>query len=232
MDIKSEKEIIQEIHDSYDDANINILNWAYNIINNQNEDVKKGERLAKLGFINTFKAITSKKEIQLKLEAEKKAKLIEYYNINYPFNKFITREEVSKINSKYNLVCVTADCYLMDIPEKNLIEIENFKIKDDNYLVYQAEIDDWKYSQTFNFLEKDELFNHYTNVKEEPFYISCPKNEADIKDGYIVKEDGFVLKDKEIKDPIVLKPVKGGFLIVTKWGLEAEDNLTINQNFN
>ena len=120
-----------------------------------------------------------------------------------------------------------------DIPEKNLSEIENFKIKDSKDLVYQAVLDDWKYRETFNFLTKKESSEKkFTEIQEEPFYISCPAKEANIKSGYIVKEDGFVLKEKEVKDPIVLKPVVGGFLIVTKWGLESEDIDLINPNFN
>jgi hypothetical protein len=140
---KSDNEIIQEIHDSYDNAHKDIISWANDIISNANtDDIKKGERLAKLGFINTIKAKFSEKEIKLKQEAEDKANLINYYNINYPFNKFITKEQVSQINKKYNLVCVTADCYLMDIPEKNLQEIENFKIKNNKDLVFQGVLDE------------------------------------------------------------------------------------------
>lgn len=231
---KSDNEIIQEIHDSYDNAHKDIISWANDIISKANtEDINKGERLAKLGFINTIKAKFSEKEIRLKKEAKEKADLINYYNINYPFNKFITREQVAEINKKYNLVCVTADCYLMDIPEKNLQEIENFKIKNNKDLVFQGVLDDWKYKETLNFLtEKECRDKKLIEVKEESLYISCPKSEAKINSNYSIKEDGFVLKDKEVKDPIVLKPVVGGFLIVTKWGLEASDEITINQNLN
>lgn len=232
--IKSDNEIIQEIHDSYDNAHEEIISWANDIISKANtEDINKGERLAKLGFINTIKAKFSEKEIKLKKEAKEKAELINYYNIHYPFNKFISREQVSQINKKYNLVCVTADCYLEDIPEKSLQEIENFKIKNNKDLVFQGVLDDWKYKETFNFLTIEECENRkLIEVKEEGLYISCPKSEAKINSGYSVKEDGFVLKDKEVKDPIVLKPVVGGFLIVTKWGLEASDEIVINQNLN
>ena len=234
QDTKSNNEVVQEIHDSYDKAHEDILSWANNIIAQANtEDINKGERLAKLGFINTIKAKFSEKEIKLKKEAKEKADLINYYNIHYPFNKFITREQVAQINKKYNLVCVTADCYLMDIPEKNLQEIENFKIKNNKDLVFEGVLDDWKYKETFNFLTKDECKEKkLIRIKEESLYISCPKSEVKINTGYSIREDGFALKDKEVKDPIVLKPVVGGFLIVTKWGLEASDELVINQNLN
>ena len=47
--IKSDNEIIQEIHDSYDNAHEEIISWANDIISKANtEDINKGERLAKL----------------------------------------------------------------------------------------------------------------------------------------------------------------------------------------
>jgi hypothetical protein len=108
-----------------------------------------------------------------------------------------------------------------------------FKIKNNKDLVFQGVLDDWKYKETFNFLTEEECKNRkLIEVKEEGLYISCPKSEAKINSNYSIKEDGFVLKDKEVKDPIVLKPVVGGFLIVTKWGLEASDEITINPNLN
>lgn len=33
-------------------------------------------------------------------------------------------------------------------------------------------------------------------------------------------------------DPVVLKPIKGGYLILTAWGDEASDELVVNQKFN
>lgn len=231
---KSNNEIIQEIHDSYDEAYISILSWAKSIIEKENNvDILKGERLINLGFTNTIKAIFSEKEIKLKKEAKEKAELINYYLINYPFQKFITNNDVKNINKKYNLVCVTSDCYIGDIPEKNLEEIENFKIKNKKDLLYQVTLNHNKYIETFNFIEYEESLNEiYTDRKEEPFYISCPQSETIVRRGYSVREDGFILKDKEIKDPIVLKPVVGGFLIITKWGLEGNDKSLTNETLN
>jgi hypothetical protein len=228
-------QIIMEIHNSYDSSVDKLLAEAKEILANcQTEDIKKGERLSKLGFTNSIKAKQSEEVLRKKAEAENQAKLIDYYKFNYPNQKFITREQVSKINKKYGLVCVTADCYKMDIPEKNLREIEAFSLKEGDE-VYCVSINSWKYSHALNFQVKGE----YTiidkdadiHVSEEPFYISCPPSEAIIKNGYSVREDGFILKD-EIKDPIVMKPVNGGFLIVSKWGLEASDEIVVNERMN
>jgi hypothetical protein len=227
-------DIILEIHKSYDTSVDRLLSEAKEILANcETEDIKKGERLLKLGFINSTKAKQSEETLRKKKEVETKAKLIEYYKFHYPNQKFITREQVAEINKKYGLVCVTADCYKMDIPEKNLREIEAFSLKEGDE-VYNVHISNWKFTQTYNFQPKG-TWSHPDadiHVSEEPFYISCPPSEAIIKRGYSVREDGFVLKDKEIKDPIVLKPVNGGFLIVSKWGLEASDEIVINERMN
>ena len=232
---KSMQEIIQEIHDAYDNSCEQTLIWAKDILaNTDTEAVKKGERLLSLGFKGSEKAVKAKKEIEARKQAEEKAALVNYYKINYPFNKFITKDQVSEINNKYGLVCVTADCYKADIPEKNLQDIENFKAREEDKVYSVTETDVWnKSSFTKNFVPKEEI-NFKDNCIEaeiEPFYISCPPHEAEIKRGYSTKSDTFVSKDP-VEDPIVLQPVKGGFLIVTKWGLEAEDPMLQNETLN
>ena len=226
--------IILEIHKSYDSSVDKLLAEAKDILAKcETEDIAKGERLSKLGFINSIKAKQSEEILRKKAEVEQRAKLIEYYKFNYPNQKFITREQVAEINKKYGLVCVTADCYKMDIPEKNLREIEAFSLKKGDE-VYCVELDTGKYNHTYNFQSKSDWYIKDPDlvITEEPFYISCPPSEAIIKNGYSVREDGFLLKDIEVKDPIVLKPVNGGFLIISKWGLEASDEIVINEKMN
>lgn len=56
---------------------------------------------------------------------------------------------------------------------------------------------------------------------------------APAKDFYTqgMKVEGHKLV-QDIKDPIVLQPVTGGYLIVSKWGLEAEDPALLNEKQN
>jgi len=43
-------------------------------------------------------------------------------------------------------------------------------------------------------------------------------------------KEGYKLERKiEIPDPVVLQPVKGGYLILTAWGDEASDPLVMNE---
>ena len=41
--------------------------------------------------------------------------------------------------------------------------------------------------------------------------------------------EGYKLEKKHIPDPVVLQPVKGGYLILTAWGDEASDPLVVNE---
>jgi hypothetical protein len=45
-------------------------------------------------------------------------------------------------------------------------------------------------------------------------------------------KEGYKLEKKHIPDPVVLQPVKNGYLILTAWGNESEDELVVNQKFN
>lgn len=230
---KTANEIIQEIHDSYDNACNETISWSKDVIGKCNTDtIQKAERLHKLGFTGTKTAQEGADLLKQKTVAEEKARLIEYYTIHYPNQKFITREQVGVINKKYGLICIEASQYIGDIPEKNLAEIEAFVVKDEDKVYQLLSWDKWGHS-TLNFLSKEdaELYSRNAHKKEEPLYISCPKADANIKDGYSAKEDGFVLKDP-VEDPIVMQPVKGGFLIISKWGLEGQDASLVNEIMN
>jgi hypothetical protein len=58
------------------------------------------------------------------------------------------------------------------------------------------------------------------------FKICAPQTDFNTS-GYVVKE-GYIL----VYDPVVLQPVRDGYLIVTAWGIEGTDELVINQNQN
>lgn len=235
---KSVQEIIQEIHDAYDGSAKAILEESQKVIaESDTADINKGERLAKLGFTGTKKAVSTERAIQLKKRAEDNAKLVQYYTQTYPFNKFITKEQVAEINKKYGLVCVPVAWYNADVPEKNLREIENFQVKEEDRS-FQFTYSNWKGGFQRNhltqqeFLENEKVFKEGFSGGPEGLYISCPESEADIPSnmGYYYDKQGFV--QRKIEDPIVLQPVIGGFLIVSKWGLEAQDPDLINIKLN
>jgi hypothetical protein len=194
---KDPQVIVAEIHNSFDTAGDKLLNDAKNILSGS-YDIEKGERLKKIGFGSTKKAVEASIIINKKKEMEELAKLIGYYQMYYPNNKFITESKTKEICQKYGLLCAQSKYYISDIPEKNLTEIENFKLRQEDMVGDKLKI--------------------CASVKD------FNTENMQITDGYKL--------ELNLPDPIVLQPVNGGYLIVSKWGLEAEDNSLANEKMN
>lgn len=256
------KEVL-EIHHEFSIAAERLLIEAKSAIDKAaTKDVEKVERLEKLGFkqanqVSELKPIIKKAEV-----SKEQIELLKYYQFNYPNNKFITEEQVKAICYKWNLVCGDVDRYKGFVPEKNLVEIEKFSLKDtdknimpvydrnDNIVGYVAPSDfteeyNYNYCKTHgsmyvsfkgnaivNVRGGEEKFGEFARVRNE---ISKLKICAPIKDmdmtGMTI-EDGYNIKKIHIPDPVVLQPVKGGYLIITAWGDEASDENVVNQKMN
>jgi hypothetical protein len=228
--VKDPQVVIAEIHNSFDTASEKLLNDA-KVILAGSYDIEKGERLKKIGFVSAKKAVEASTIISEKQKNEELAKLIEYYQMNYPNNKFITEEKTKEICQKYGLLCAETKYYISDVPEKNLSEIENFKLKETEMEKIEYGWMKWERTAHGGYLmpssKKDEAETHHF---EKPDLKIC----ASVKDFYTKNmriEDGYKL-ELNLPDPIVLQPVKGGYLVVSKWGLEAEDADLINEKMN
>lgn len=66
--------------------------------------------------------------------------------------------------------------------------------------------------------------------KEATLQICAPIKDMDISG--LELEDGYKLIKKHVPDPVVLQPVKGGYLIISCWGDEASDPICVNEKFN
>jgi len=246
----SPEKIIKEIHDSFDGATEKLLIEANEILENK-YDISKGQRLKKIGFRMAKDAAIAdewnKKISNSRFIAEK----IQYYQINYPNNKFITGELVKTICKKYSLVLGDASYYIGEVPEKNILEMEKFKLNEEDMTKYECGyfkyrgygyygaswkeeegaswgyvVDNGRNGAFFNSCDNDKK-NHYQRPE---LMICAPMNEFDER--FVRRSaDGFKL-ELNIPDPIVLQPVNGGYLIVTKWGLEASDENIVNEKMN
>lgn len=129
------KEVL-EIHHEFEIASEKLLEEANNIINTQPKiNESKINILKSLGF-NQVKEVQESSEILNKTAMSKKQiEAVRYFQQNYPFNKFITEEQVKTICHKYNLVCGDVSRFKGFVPEKNVKEISNFKIKDKDIIV-------------------------------------------------------------------------------------------------
>lgn len=234
---------VQEIHNEFDIAADKLVEQAKSIIAESAKlDIDKVSRLEKLGFKQVAQVTTLKPMIEKSKISEEQIKLVKYYQENYPLNKFITEEQVKEICHKYNLVCGDVDRFKGFVPEKNLREIENFKLKEKDYsdeyeYGFIKSLEEWnsrfKPSQRIKggrsnggTLRYEEIFNSIVGKEKLPLKICAPVKDMDISGLKLV--EGYKLEKKHIPDPVVLQPVNGGFLICSVWGDEASDPIVQN----
>ena len=230
-DVSEMNNIIAQIHNEFDNASDFVLKQAQDILNKACiKDFSSGERLSKLGFKKTAKAVAfSTVDAEIKLSTMQIDKVNEIKS-KYPDYKYIPADIVGIICKKYNLVCGKADTYTGDVPEKNLLELESFdkmiteKVND----IYNREVENGRgvYGNSHHVYE----YAYERGGKKYDYYICAPKSDMDLNDKEA--KEGWFYADKPIPDPIVLYPVNSkydsynytyipeGFLIVTKWGLE------------
>ena len=245
---KTNNEWVEEIHETFYSEVDRILAMA-NIQNSLDTDKEelliKKDKLKALGFTTTKEvregALEEARLFNLKNENDKKENLIKainYFSFKYPFYKFITEDSVKKICEKYNLVYATVDKYIGTVPDKNVEEIENFKIEDVDkcYLdsiamgigvpAHITHIGYGLYKEKEDERDFYRSIGYYRRVSESPLEICAPLKDFNSK--------GMAVRDSklEILDPVVLQPVffegEKHYLIVTAWGLEASDELVVN----
>lgn len=259
---------VEVIHNEFFTAADSILHEAGCLLRELEEkDLTKGKRLAAIGFGKTMEAVVAV-EAENKLATTKEiADLVLYYRVNYPNNKFITEGQVKQICEKYRLVFGGISLYKGFVPEKKLIEIENFQLKeidrfDISKPIYFVTTDngskDWSIIDIQDSDFASEVVKKYINTSYHYVEHTCPslnngkgkvvshlaqpellndmvgfKICAQLKDMEIemssIKEGYKVYKEISVPDPVVLQPVKGGYLIVCAWGDEASDEIVVNE---
>lgn len=265
---------IQEIHRSFETAADILLLEAQKILKDcSKKDVDKAGRLEKLGF-NQVPQVVELKEEKRKAELSKEQiELIQYYKRNYPLNKFITENQVEEICKKWNLVLGDTTRYRGFVPEKNLKQIEQFKLKQQDanvvfcydvvqysgkkckdfyvngivkesrgitslfYHIYKPDSENYSFQSNdgenfysedrYNYFGKAELGDIRFKIQtSNSLKICAPIKDMDMT-GMTVSR-GFRITKIHVPDPVVLQPVKGGFLILTAWGDEASDPIVVN----
>lgn len=179
-------------------------------------DEQKENRLRKLsllGFYNAEEVKEYDKWDSERRELESVKNKLEYYQREYPFNRFIDKKSVETICKKYGLYLTEVNNYIAEIPEKNQKEIVAFKVKRRDIplvpLLPRA---------SFTFSEE------YSNEKTEALGLLIMAPENKIRNVNL-RKNGYKI---ELDDPIVLQPVYEGYLIVSSWGYEAGDELVVN----
>jgi hypothetical protein len=265
---KSEKQLVEEIHETFYTEVDRLLAEAKvgnSLETDKQQLIDKCTRLKSLGFTSTKEVRDAENEIQrlnkLKEENKVKGELIEainYFAVKYPNYKFITDESVKKICQKYGLVHGDITRYIGTVPDKNLKEMELFKIEKsdsayftqtdyynglrisslDKKYISQSQLDEYKKRESLGDVAQAQFMSMRSNLAtwehrgECHLEIAAPIKDFDMSNMEVVD---FKVKPMDI-DPVVMKPVlfKGNKynLIVTAWGDESEDEMVVNQKMN
>tara|TARA_R110000868_G_scaffold76573_6_gene220163 strand:- start:1701 stop:2657 length:957 start_codon:yes stop_codon:yes gene_type:complete len=130
---------VEEIHEEFDSAQDRLLRECEDILNNleiptEGEVERKASDLEALGFVNSetvenykiFKQSVAKVQNKIAF-TENQASEIKELAFKYPFEKFITLDELNRICDKYGLIHAPVANYIKDVPEKNVLEMKNRK---------------------------------------------------------------------------------------------------------
>lgn len=236
---KTTEQLIAEIHNDFDTASEKLLQEAKEIIGSK--DTGKADRLRQLGFTKSLPVKETEEMLKTQMKGKWLAERVAYFSQWYPHNKFITEEAVEAICNKYGLVFADAGYYKGDVPEKNLREMEQFVLRKEDMTERRFDLADAIRNLQIRMIGgiqwnpfAMDLAERVIDRREEPvaekarFKICAPESEFDMT---LLTKKGYKL-ELNVPDPIVLQPVQGGYLIVTKWGLEASDDLVKNEKAN
>jgi hypothetical protein len=261
---KTQEQLIFEIHHEFDTASEKLLDLATKAKQQIKED-SKAERLKKLGFTKLPRVLENDKNKNLLKDLNGNMELVENYLQRYPFQKFITEDQLNQICKKYHLIYAPVSRYLKDVPEKNLKEIETApKLQKDDIVGYRHHISyhsdlnnkttrsqKKKYRKGITFDSMDSTVEYpsstFTNLTGlncnqynssgwkiqttclKDLFIAAPKSHFDLKGFKKTSPFSFNFVTTVItKDPIVFRYVKGGIQVLSKWGLEANDEELVN----
>lgn len=237
-EVISETITSEEIHNDFNNRIIEeekILLDNKSSMENSEFNLDKIERLKKLGFTSNNSVVKEdNRKSQLEV-IEKDLSIINHYKKKYPLYKFIKEDGVKSICEKYGLILGKISSFTGVVPNKNLEEMENFNkdnIKEDMcyYEMYRLGMIRTKPKQISYEQYKKYRIDDYSYSVDDQFQICAPPK--DFKLDHNEEIDDFKIVTKKIEDPIVLFPVRDGYLIVTAWGEEASDPEVINEIYN
>lgn len=239
---------VEVIHDEFFSAGEELgkesealLEKCKEILQNDNEDILL--KVSDLGFIQAKNIKGKADAIINRRKAQQHLIYLSEYERVYPFNRFITKDAVEAICKKYNLYVCDAEKFIGEIPVKNQMDIAKFQVYEED--VPTALLPGWRnglggfissgawtlsWGEDEPTIKVPELVEHKAGLGNQragcSLEVIAPLKEINTK--------GMQIRDRRVmtKDPIVLQPVKGGYLIITAWGAEANDVEVQNPKMN
>jgi hypothetical protein len=223
-------ETITTIHEEFRTAGDRLYIEAKQIIDSikiLNED--KVNRLKSLGFTASKEVKEAENILSKRKISEERLKDIEYYREQYPLQKFITEDQVKEICRKYGLIYHRIGAYTGFVPESKLQLMEAFELKQKDAR-YSARIGfgsrvDASYEDYMSH-KNMKMTDYYSIDADREFLIAAPAKDFNISSREMIQD--FKVVTKPIPDPVVLAPVRGGYLVVAAWGTEASDPIVVN----
>lgn len=250
---KTPLEVVKEIHQKVLTSGDDCLAEANKILATKGaEEIELFEKMKQRGFGNAKEIKEREAEIKKQAEARAKAKLISEYNIRYPHKKFISTEEMDAICKQYNLILGADQHYTGSIPTRSMKEIVDFKMHETDEIYYEGTwraienmkldktkgVIDWKEIPKADYMQKtnngtslvqNNKRKHFISNKDY-FMVAAPQGMFDIE-GMVI-ENGQLKKVVEVDDPVCLKPVRFGYIIVAVWGEELAIERMRNEKLN
>ena len=217
---KAEEVDVAVIHKDFRSVADRLLEEAKEIISGAKPD-DRAKRYKNLGFGGIARVKQHDAAQEKKVEREKLMNLINDYKVRYPLCQFLDSDSLDELCEKYGLVYAPAEYFNQEIPEENLRELEAFKLDKQDYVKpfwtfpMGATRDKIVYSKE----EASGMLSVVYHQGNEGFNVVATKDMFDVPAGF--EFHGSTLR-AQVKDPIVLKSVPEGFLIITAWGPEAE----------
>jgi hypothetical protein len=240
---------VQEIHRKVLSSGENCLLESKAILSGPEvEDYNLALEMEKRGFGKAKEIVEKKAELESRRMAIERAKNVEYYALHYQ-QKYIPFEDMLAICKEYNLVFAADQHFIGSIPVRCQRNIVNFKLRQEDFIYQKGTFKALPNQQRFegnervskgtiewNEIPADQYLRETNNGKtltqnndrthfscNNDYFIMCaPKemfeNDKVILDGHEMKS---IVEIREVYDPICLKSVKNGFLIVDVWGEEA-----------
>jgi hypothetical protein len=227
--------LITEIHSAFDNSSIELYQRSLSKLNELSSLVEKSKLLRELGFVSA-KNIHGEDWFRL-------AETVVYYAQKYPDMKFLTQDIFDSICKKYRLTVGSIENYTGDVPLDNLLEMKGKlrkieeKDRAENIMSITFIPDDFDNvsesttilveSRPYSVLKLEEMAGslgyeypsltkrRISEIVRSEMMIACDRK--------LLKKKGYKVLNKTVinPDPIVFVNVKGGLLILSKWGKEA-----------
>lgn len=226
---------VEEIHEAFDTASDHTLDLANKIlakeVSSEFDEYNKLERLGFSGVPAVQETVVIKNNLN---RTKNQINAIQKMGVAYPNYKFILNEDLDELIKRFGLLLGESKDYIGNIPSQNRKDILNFIPTSVVVQRQGSRGNSWfkSYYTKKDFSDRD--WNHMLeggySYKEGSETYRIQKEFKIVAPASMFKLEGKQIVDGKIQDipkpmaddPVVLFVVDDGYIIVSKWGPEAE----------